>query len=273
MAGLWNENFDKETDWNIITPPQPALNDRQVKLSRGKFLGGSSSCNATLCVRGSPQDYDDWGVEGWSGRDMFEYMKKAERFEGKEWFKPQEDAHGYDGMIGTAPHDVAPISELILESMQDRGLGFDCDMFSHGLNAHGCGHAPRTVTKGLRSTSADYVTKANEKSNIDIVTDAHVDRVLIEKEGGELVAKGVRFVLQDGSEVDVKAEKEVIVSGGTYCSPNILNRSGIGAKGDLERHGIETLVDRPAVGKDLKDHIVSSLPLTHALISISPLIR
>lgn len=243
-----------------MTSPQSQLNDRQVKLSRGKFLGGSSSCNATLCIRGSPQDYDDWGVEGWSGREMFEYMKKAEKFSGKPWFKADEQAHGYDGHIGTAPHDLAPIGELLMESMQDKGLALDHDMFSHGENPHGCGHAPRTVVKGWRSTSADFVTKANKKSNTDILTDAHVDKVILENEGGGLVAKGVKVVLQDGTVANVKAAKEVIVSGGTYCSPVILNRSGIGAKEDLEKHGIETAIDLPAVGKNLMDHIVSFPP-------------
>lgn len=261
MAGLWSENFDKETDWNIITSPQNGINDRQVKLSRGKFLGGSSSCNATLCIRGSPQDYDDWGVEGWSGKDMFKYMKKAEKFTSKPWFKADEGAHGYDGKIGTSPHDLAPISELIAESMQDKGLDWDADMFSRGENPHGCGHVPRTVVQGWRTTSADFVTKANEKSNIDIVTDAHVDKVVIEKEANDLVAKGVEVVLADGTVAEVRAEKEVIVSGGSYCSPIILNRSGIGARQELEKHGIETLVELPAVGKNLMDHIVSPLIL------------
>jgi len=75
----WSQNFDKETDWNIVTQPGSGINGRQVKLSRGKFLGGSSGCNGTLCIRGSKQDYDDWGVPGWSGDDFFKYMSKVSR--------------------------------------------------------------------------------------------------------------------------------------------------------------------------------------------------
>lgn len=77
MAGGWSKNFDSETDWNLITPPMKGVDGRQVKLSRGKFLGGSSGVNGTLCIRGTKQDYDDWQLKGWSGEEMFEYMRKV----------------------------------------------------------------------------------------------------------------------------------------------------------------------------------------------------
>ena len=145
----------------------------------------------------------------------------------------------------------------MMKSMESKGLPLDPDMFSHGANPHGCGHAPRTVTNGLRTTGADFITKKNKKSNITIVTDAHVDKVLLAKDGdGGLRASGVRAVLADGTVLEVKADKEVIVSGGAYCSPNILNRSGIGAKEELDKHGITTVVDLPGVGKNLMDHMV-----------------
>ena len=73
----WNNLFDDKTDWNIVTPPMPNVNDRQIKLSRGKFLSGCSGCNGTLCIRGSKQDYDDWGLEGWSGEEFFKCMQKV----------------------------------------------------------------------------------------------------------------------------------------------------------------------------------------------------
>lgn len=75
----WSQNFDKETDWNVISTEGSGINNRQVKLSRGKFLGGSSGCNGTLCIRGSKHDYDDWGVPGWSGEEFFKYMSKVSR--------------------------------------------------------------------------------------------------------------------------------------------------------------------------------------------------
>lgn len=72
-----SQNFDTEADWNIVTEPSPGANGRQVKVSRGKFLGGSSGVNGTLCIRGTPQDYDDWNIPGWSGNEVFDYMKKV----------------------------------------------------------------------------------------------------------------------------------------------------------------------------------------------------
>jgi len=186
---------------------------------------------------------------------------QAESFKGKPWFKADEAAHGYDGPLGTEPHDLAPISERILESMESKGLRLDHDMFSHGANPHGCGHVPRTVTDGLRTTGADFITNKFKRDNVTVLTGAHVDKVLIEKDAeGELRAVGVRAVLADGSVFEGKASKEVIVSGGAYCSPNILNRSGIGAKDELDKHGIATLVDLPAVGKNLMDHLVCQKP-------------
>jgi choline dehydrogenase-like flavoprotein len=130
-------------------------------------------------------------------------------------------------------------------------------MFSHGDNAHGCGHALRTVHQGLRSTGADFITNKNEVDNIHLLVGTHVDNVIIEKDDkGELRATGVKAVRPDGSVLEISVRKEVIVSGGAYCSPNILNRSGVGAKEELEKHGITVLVDLPGVGKNLMDHLV-----------------
>ncbi|KAM4058743.1 GMC oxidoreductase [Hirsutella rhossiliensis] len=257
MAGGWSQNFDKETDWNIVSEPGAGINNRRVNLSRGRFLGGSSGCNGTLCVRGSKQDYDDWGLPGWSGEEFFQYMNKAESFTSKPWFQASKQSHGYSGHLHTEPFDLGPISELLRRSMESKGLPFDADMFSHGENPHGCGHVPRTVHAGVRTTGADFITKKNKRANVTTVTGAHVDRVLVEKQDdGSLRAVGVTAVLADGTGLEVKANKEVIVSGGTYCSPNILNRSGIGAKEELEKHGITTIVDLPGVGKNLMDHLI-----------------
>lgn len=145
-----------------------------------------------------------------------------------------------------------------MDSMVSKGLPLDHDMFSHGNNPHGCGHAPRTVHKGLRSTAADFVTKENKRDNLHLIVETHVEKVLMENVDGQLRATGVRAVKADGSVFEIKARKEVIVSGGAYCSPNILNRSGLGAKSELEAFGIPTLVDLPGVGKNLMDHLVSA---------------
>lgn len=158
-----------------------------------------------------------------------------------------------------------------MDSMVDKGLPLDHDMFTHGSNPHGCGHAPRTVHKGSRSTAADFVSNENAKDNLHLMTETHVDKVIVETVDGELKATGVRAVKADGSIVEIKARKEVIVSGGAYCSPNILNRSGIGAKDELEKFGIQTLVELPGVGKNLMDHLVrqflATFSVTHTNIA------
>ncbi|KAL2066308.1 hypothetical protein VTL71DRAFT_2379 [Oculimacula yallundae] len=254
MVGGWAQNFDTEADWNIVTEPSPGANGRQVKVSRGKFLGGSSGVNGTLCIRGTPQDYDDWNMPGWSGKEVFGYMKKAENFHGKKWFKADEAAHGTEGLLDIEPHDLAPISNMILDSMQDHGLGLQEDMFTTGDNPHGCGHVPRTVYEGDRTTSANYLV--NKGPNLSIKTDTTVDRIILEGNGTDLRASAVKIVEKDGSTREIKAKKEIIVSGGAYCSPTVLMRSGIGAKAELAQHNIECKVDLPGVGKNLMDHLI-----------------
>lgn len=140
--------------------------------------------------------------------------------------------------------------------MVSKGLPLDDDMFSHGENPHGCGHAPRTVFEGTRTTGADFITKTHRKDNIVILTETYVDKVLFKEVDGILVANGVRAVSADGVPFDLTATKEVIISGGAYCSPNILQRSGIGAKDDLAALKIPSLVDLPGVGKNLMDHLI-----------------
>ena len=144
---------------------------------------------------------------------------------------------------------------MILDSMQDQGLGLQHDMFTTGDNPHGCGHVPRTVYKGDRTTAANYFV--NQGPNLAIKTETIVDKLILEGEGSELRAAAVQVVEKDGSVRKIDARKEVIVSGGAYCSPTILLRSGLGPKAELAFHGIDCKVDLPGVGKNLMDHLVS----------------
>ncbi|KAH8432005.1 GMC family oxidoreductase [Aspergillus melleus] len=256
MAGGWSNNFDSETDWNIVTPSMKGVDDRQVKLSRGRFLGGSSGCNGTLCVRGSPQDYDDWGLEGWSGEEVFAAMRKAETFHPKDWHQADLKSHGTSGPLHTEPHDLAPIGNLLLDSFVSQGLPLRHDMFSTGDVPHGCGHVPRTVHKGIRSTSADYITKDYHRANVTILTDTTVDRVTLQKGADGLRATGAVGIFPDGSSRIFNARREVIISGGAYCSPAVLMRSGIGARQELKDVGIPCNIDLPGVGKNLMDHLI-----------------
>ncbi|KAJ4363961.1 hypothetical protein N0V83_009414 [Neocucurbitaria cava] len=256
MAGGWSKNFDSETDWNIVTEPMTKIENRQIKVSRGRFLGGSSGVNGTLCIRGTKQDYDDWGLDEWNGDKMFEYMKKAETFHEKDWHAADMSVHGNTGPLHTEPHDLAPISERVKESMVDQGLPYHADMFSTGETSQGCGDVPRTVHQGVRTTAADFITKGLKRNNITIKTEVTVDKVLLSQHSGELTATGVATISKSGKRIEYKARKEVIISAGAYCSPPILMRSGLGPKEQLQKHGVECLVDLPGVGQNLMDHVL-----------------
>ncbi|GAB1198175.1 hypothetical protein APSETT444_007483 [Aspergillus pseudonomiae] len=271
----WSNNFDSETDWNIVTSPMKGVDNRQVKLSRGRFLGGCSGCNGTLCVRGSKQDYDDWELEGWSGEEFFAAMRKvdsshsgqkhampnsmlsqSETFHPKDWFQADTQSHGYNGPLHTEPHDLAPISNLLMDSLVSQGMPLYHDMFSTGDVAHGCGHAPRTVYKGIRTTGADFITNDYNRPNVTIQTDATVDRIVLEEGPTGLRATGAVARLADGTTRTFHAKKEVVISSGAYCSPAVLMRSGIGAREELEKCDIPCKVDLPGVGKNLMDHLI-----------------
>jgi choline dehydrogenase-like flavoprotein len=134
------------------------------------------------------------------------------------------------------------------------------DMFSTGDVPHGCGHVPRTVYKGIRTTGADFVTNRNKRGNITVQTDTTVDKVVFAKQGEQLRASGVATKTSDGASKTYYARKEIIISGGAYCSPAILLRSGIGSKEELLKHNIPYTVSAPGVGKNLLDHLVSQAP-------------
>lgn len=245
-----------DADWNIQSEPCAELNNRQLHLGRGKFVGGSSGCNGTLCIRGVPQDYNDWGVEGWSGTEMFTYMKKAENFHNKNWFEAAYSEHGQDGPLATAPHDPAPISSRVLTSFQSKGLPLRPDMFTTGEAADGCGHAVRTILEGTRTTSFDYISNGQGFPNIEIVTGHYVDKVILEERERVLVATGVEVRTASGERARIMAEREVILTSGAYGSPAVLLRSGIGPRSELEELGLPVRLDLPGVGKNLMDHLV-----------------
>lgn len=251
-----------EADWQIWSEPNKHLNDRKLHLGRGKFVGGTSGTNGTLCIRGAPEDYDCWGVEGWSGAEMHKYMSKAETFKNKPWFKANDKAHGHSGPLVTAPHDNAPISNLVMESFQSKGLPLEPDMFTTGDVAHGCGHAVRTIYQGLRTTAADFIQGARENSKIKIETYTYVDTVELEQVGGKLKATGVNTVTavgRDQAKIRYTANKEVILATGAYGTPTVLMRSGVGPAEELAKHNIKPKLELSGVGKNLQDHLVMLL--------------
>ena len=143
----------------------------------------------------------------------------------------------------------------MLESYQSKGLEYRPDMFSSGETANGCGHALRTTWKGYRTTAMDYVTKSYKRSNVTVKCNVTVDKVILEGDpDNDLQAKGVEFEDHNGNKFKALARKEVVITGGSYGSPAILLRSGIGPKADLKALNIACKVDLPGVGKNLQDH-------------------
>lgn len=182
-------------------------------------------------------------------------MPQAETFHPKPWFPHDEKAHGFDGPLHIEPGDVPPLADMFFESYKGKGLPYVPDMFSSGVTPNGCGHAMRTTWQGYRTTAADYLTKDRARPNVTIMCDRTVDKVILEKGAdGQLVAKGVEFLDNNGSRYTAHAKKEIILTSGTYCTPAILMRSGLGPKKELDRHNIPCLVDLPGLGQNLQDH-------------------
>ena len=130
-------------------------------------------------------------------------------------------------------------------------------MFTSGESPNGCGHAVRSIYQGVRSTAADFITKDNTRSNVDIMTNVYVDKVILEATNNGMRAVGVDLQDSHGEKRSVRAQQEVILTAGVYGSPAILLRSGIGEKHEVEGYGIKSRVDLPGVGKNLMDHLVS----------------
>jgi choline dehydrogenase-like flavoprotein len=200
-------------------------------------------------------------MNGWTGSDMFSYMKKAESFQNKDWFEAEHSEHGKNGPLITVPHDPAPISSRVLESFQSKGLPLNPDMFTTGKIAQGCGHAVRTIYRGVRTTSFDYIGEDQKYPNIDVLTGQYVDKILLEQGDTGLDAMGVQTQDASGRNLRFGAKKEVVVTSGAYGSPPVLLRSGIGPKDELEKLGITTKLDLPGVGKNLMDHLVGQANL------------
>ncbi|RFU24470.1 hypothetical protein B7463_g11870, partial [Scytalidium lignicola] len=262
MVGGWSQNFDTEHDWNLVSEHNAAAANRTVKLSRGKFLGGSSAVNGTLMVRGAKQDYDDWeamGNPGWGADQMWYYFNKSETFHIEDGFNEDISSHGKSGPIHTSIHPYAPISNRVYESFMDRGFPLDDDMFATGTRSHGCGHCTKSVWKGMRMTGGEYIRssfgdlKVVRHNNLSVAFNHQVARVILDKKNQ---IKGVE-VIKNGTDkaITIKCQREVILSMGSYGSPQALLLSGIGPKEELYEVGVQPVVDLHGVGKNLEDHL------------------
>jgi len=239
----------KINNWAFETVPQPGLNGRKGYQPRGKTLGGSSSTNAMLYVRGHASDYDHWaslGNAGWSYDEVLPVFKRAEN---NERFR-NDPYHGTGGPLNVAEQrSPTHLIEAFMRAAENQGLPRTSDY--NGAEQYGCCQWQVTQKNGERFSAAKaYLTPNRSRPNLHVITHATSARVLLEGKR----ACGVAYY--QGNELkEVKARREVVVSGGAFGSPQLLKLSGIGPAQELQRHGIAVVQDLPGVGENLQDHI------------------
>lgn len=239
-----------EVDWSYFSEPEPFLNNRKIFCSRGKVLGGSSSINFMMYVRGNHHDYDHWqelGNPGWSYLDVLPYFKKSEHQQ-----RGASAYHGVDGELSVTDL-IAPtaISQRFVEASV--AMGFDYNPDFNGTQQEGAGLYQQTIKEGKRhSAAAAFLVPIVGRRNLTITTGALVTRLLFE----ETRTVGVEY-LHEGMLHQVRVEREVILSAGAFDSPKLLMLSGIGDAAHLQTLGISVVVDLPGVGQNLQDHIFS----------------
>jgi choline dehydrogenase len=233
-----------DVDWDYCSAPEPNCNGRRISLPRGKVFGGSSSVNAMVYIRGNRADYDAWSVDGWAWDDLFPYFLKAEDNErgASEWHNVGGPLSVSDQRSGNA------ITPAFVEAGVEAGLERNEDF--NGPAQDGVGMYQVTQRGGMRASAAvAYLHPAMERPNLTVLPYMHVNRVLFEGKR----AVGVE-ASQLGQAQELRAEREVILCGGAYNSPQLLMLSGVGPAEHLTLREIDVLLDQPAVGENLGDH-------------------
>jgi choline dehydrogenase len=239
---------DPAVNWCYSSEPDEGSGGRRIAVPRGRMLGGSSSINGMVYIRGQAQDYDHWaqvGNRGWSFQDVLPIFKRMERFEGGS-----DEFRGRDGILPVThtPRHKVPLLEKMIEAAEKMGLPYNPDQ--NGASQEGIGMSQVTITKGRRqSTAFCYLDPARSRANLQIDQGAIAESLIME--GKRCV--GVRYSI-NGEKREARATREVIVSGGSINSPKLLELSGIG-QGDLLRAlGIAPVHELPGVGENLRDH-------------------
>ncbi|MDP1585169.1 MAG: choline dehydrogenase [Bradyrhizobium sp.] len=239
---------EKTVNWMYQTEPEPGLNGRQVFQPRGKVLGGSSSINGLLYVRGQHEDYDRWrqrGNAGWGFDDVLPYFKKAE-----DQQRGADDYHGAGGPLPVSDMLHAdPLSAAFIKAAVESGIPDNPDF--NGATQEGAGWFQTTTRNGRRaSTARSYLRAAKGRRNLHVETAALAQRILFEGRR----ATGIEY-RQNGALRTVRARREILISSGAYNSPQLLQLSGVGPADLLKSHGIDVVLDAPGVGNDLQDHM------------------
>ena len=240
--------------WKYMTAAEPGLKIRSISCPRGMVMGGSSSLNGMLYVRGNREDYEEWRAaagEGWGYEDVLPYFRKSENYDG-----PADQWHGSMGPLQTKQcKPVTPLDSVFLEACHEVGLPHNEDF--NGSDQIGAGWYQQTLThKGSKraSTARTFLREAENRPNLTILKNSTTHRVVWDGKR----AAGVKIDSPSGQQV-IRANKEVILSAGVIGSPHILQHSGVGDGQHLKSVGVEVLVENKEVGLNLADHIDTSL--------------
>ena len=249
-AGFFKTISNPKVNWLYTTEPEDPSGNRSISWPRGKVLGGSSSINGHLIVRGQREDYDGWrqlGNPGWSFDDLLPYFRKFETAEVGD-----SDIRGCEGTIRVRePIEQHPLAQVFMDACEEMGLPRNPDY--NGATQEGVGFFQYALGDGRRmSTARDFLKPARRRRNLQVVTKAMTKWLIVEN--GR--ATGVRFG-HDGFEREAQARCEVILSAGSIASPQILERSGIGSGERLREHGVDVVHELPGVGENLRDHYVA----------------
>ncbi len=236
-------------NWGFETAPEPGLDGRRLDCPRGRVLGGSSSINGMVYVRGHACDFEQWeaqGASGWGYQDCLPYFRKAE-----SWKGGADDYRGGDGPLGTSDGNAMqnPLYRAFIEAGKEAGYPATAD--SNGHQQEGFGPMHMTVSGGVRcSTARAYLEPARSRPNLEIRSGASVERIDLDGRS----ASGVTYSIGNTAQT-AHARREVIVSAGSVGSPSLLQRSGIGPGDVLKRAGVDVVHDLPGVGENLQDHL------------------
>lgn len=240
--------WDPSVNWKFHTEPDPEMNNRLIYWPRGKCLGGSSSINGLIFIRGQKEDYDHWhdlGNDGWSWDEVLPYFKKAE---GND--RLGEPLHSQTGPLRASsikkPH---PLVEAFIKSANQLGVPTTDDF--NNLQQEGVGYYQLSTHNGLRCSAAKaYLKSIKSRQNLSIITNAQVSKILFK----DRQAVGIEYI-QGVSKHLITSQKEIILSAGALQSPQLLQLSGIGPASLLQKFGIPIIHDLPGVGKNLQDHL------------------
>lgn len=247
-AGMTRLFSNNKVNWRYQGAKEPGFNNRTLYCPRGKTLGGSSSINGLVYMRGNSHDYDAWrdeGNEGWGWSDVLPYFKKSER-----QLRGGDEYHGATGELAISDVVNPHIASLtFIESAKAIGIPFNKDF--NGAQQYGVGYPQMTMEKGVRQSAATaFLKPIRGRSNLEVQVNAHAEKILFEGKR----AVGVRFAIKGQNAKREVFAKEVILSGGTIASPQLLMLSGVGPDAHLRSHGIKVVHDLPGVGENLHDH-------------------